>query len=733
MSLHTDPTIDQIFKFSDSSSDGLDVEPVYANKKTTNAVGDYAALRDWVTSTHTALADPSQMRAYTQIKNLALWLGLHYQSQSAATGDFKNRKGDDVSIDSHRVIVNNIYDVERNRYSKISRNQPQTKAVPGSADYDDFSGSRIADVVLKTAKKNCRQRNMVNKMLRESFIFGESWIRCIWDKDKGRVDPRWEEKVKRLGKDEKRRYFMIDGEKVLIDREKPIFIGDHALKTFLPWQVFTDLKNDPEEVEWLFTVEYVHVDALKRDYPRLRSRITAIEDGCKQLNTGTLKVETLRNHCQVFELWCRSTKYLPNGLHFKCTADVTLEAPEDNPYPRCDESEWGNIPFERLTDIDVPGRLHGYSTIQILANLQHSENQMTTMIKHLLLMMGHPKILVPAEGKIVMDELSDGSFYVKYTGGHAPSLLVPNPVPPQVVQFAEYCRDKIQKLGDLHGVSSGDLPNNVRAARAIRLLQEMEDLRATSIFGKYNDIYLALDRKLLLQTKNYRDTDKRLANLLGKGNEYLVEDFSVEDLDKNIRVELELSGMLPQQPSARAEFITEMYQQTSGQLFSQEKWVKLLGFESEQEFLDASTVSVVKAQRENDRIIKGKKVEIPEPHENHLVELREHATLLQSVNFERMPKAKQEVIKKHVKTHEYLMYLHMQVNPVFKEMVLTTCPWFPLVFKMPVDTMAQMGSPGAVQQRPEGGRQAQMVPQPQPGAAAPKQPQPENTQQQMVQ
>lgn len=692
MALHTDPTVDQLFQWSDNSRDALDIEPIYANDKLTSKADNYGKLRKWTSDLYqSGLMDSARSRAFTQVKNLALWTGLHYANQTASA-DFMSDNDDDITVDTHKVIINNIYDIERARYSKISRNIPQVKVRPKSSDYDDYVGARVGDAVLQTAKKRVKQKQKVDQMLRESFIFGESWIKTWWNKEKGEIDPRWEKLAKRLRKDEQKREMRYDGELIVVDKDHPMFIGDHDMNVRLPWSLLVDPQAMPEACEWIVFVDFIHVEALKRMYPKKEKKITAKEDGYKVFNTSSLSMEHLRNHVLVYTVFARSSRFLRNGTHYVCTDEIMLEKPCDNPAPTCEESEWGNLPVERLTDIDVPGRLFGYSTIQILANLQHSENQMTTMMKHYLMMLGHPKMLIPGEAKVEMDELSDGSFYCTYYGDQPPTLLTPNPIPPQVIQFAEYLRDRMQKLGDLHGVSSGDIPNSVRAAKAIRLLQELEDLRATSIFAKYNDLHLALDRKILKQCENYKNSDGRMVAILGKGSEYLVEDFDAEVFSKEMQVELEVSGMLPQQPSARAEFITDMYKTTNGQLFSQEKWVKLLGFENEQEFIDAVTVSVIKAQRENDMIIKGRKLDTPEPFENHITELREHMVLFQSATFRMMNKKNQEALVKHVRTHEYLVYLHMQENPMYKDMVFQTCPWYPLVFKLPQDTMAQMGS-----------------------------------------
>lgn len=696
MGTHTDPTVDQIFYYTDDARDAVDIEPIWANKKLTRSRGDFADLRKWVKETVETLSEGVAQRSRTQIKNLALWTSLHWQSQTV-DGDFINGDDEEVTVDSHKVIVNNIYDIERNRYSKISRNQPQTRVRPRNPDYDNYVGSRIGDAVLKTAKEKVKQRQKVNKMLRESFIFGESYINTWWNKDRGGFDPRWEKLAEKVEKKKlKKAYLVEDGEKLLIDIDDPIMIGQHDLKVKLPWQKILDPKVNPEDVEWDIDIDHLHIEVVKKTWPKSARQVVAEKDGFRILNTTSLALENLRNHIRVFTVTCRSTKFLPYGCRFVCTEELMLEEPEDNPLPDVEESEWGNLHFERLTDIDVPGRLFGASTIQILANLQHSENQMMTAMKHFFLMLGTPKILIPDGANVNIDELTDGSMEINYQGDIPPSMMTPNPVNPVMFQMAELFRQRMQQLGDLHGVSNGELPSNVRAAKAIRLLQELEDLRATSVFGKFNDLYLALDRKILFQTRNYKKTDKRLAMILGQGNEFLIKDFDVEVLTKDYQVTLELSGMLPQQPSARAEFITQMYQLTGGQLFEKEKWIKMLGFESENEFLDAATVAVVKAQRENDCIIEGRKIDEPMPYHNHLVELGEHKGLLQSPTFSLMSEKNQQALLDDVRTHEYHVFNHMQQNPAFKQYVFISCPWYPLVFKLPQDTMMQMAGPQGV-------------------------------------
>lgn len=703
MAFNTEPVIDELFEDTDVSPNSVCLEPIWAGKKLTDKSGDYSSLREFITGTHQQMMEPTRVLVNTMIRNLALWQGIHYRSQGLKT-DFRNAKKEDITLDSHKIIVNNIYDIERTRFSKITRNKPSTRPVPLNSDFDAEAGARVAGPVLETAKDRTKQYPKIRRMVRESFIFGESYIKTEWDRDKGELHPVWEREVRKLEKG-KSSTMVVDGEEVKISKDDPIFIGDHSLKIILPWQMWPEpvFSGEAEDVSWVFYTSYEHVEVLKR----LFNKDVPPTKDAKYLNTNSLSVEMLKDHALVYHVVARSSKFLSGGIEFKMTPDTMLMAPRDNPYPNVPASEWGNIPHERLTDIDVPGRLRGHSTIQILENLQHTENQMGTMIKHYLLLMGHPKFLLPREANVEVSDLSDKSMKIRFSGPTPPSMMVPQPVSPQIVAFWEVIRERLQKLGDLHGVSTGDLPKSVRAAKAIRLLQEIEDLRATDIFGKYNELFVAVDRKILSQMKHYTKEDGRLAYILGEGNEYLTEEFDPEVFSRHYDVKLEVNSGLPQQPSARAEFILEAWQLTNGELMSKDKLVKVLGFANEREFVDAATVSVLKSQRENDRFSEGKKVEPPRRAENHLVELREHYVLLQSAQFSRYPKGVQDNIMDHVGATEMLLWKHMRINPLMRDIVFTTVPQFPSVFNMPQETTEAVGQLGQQQQQQQVAAQVQ--------------------------
>ena len=80
-------------------------------------------------------------------------------------------------------------------------------------------------------------------MLRNAFIFGESYCFVTWNKDKGDLHPLYV-KARDMGidlnflDDEGNQIYDMDGNPMKIDPNKPIKIGDVDYTIEVPWRVY---------------------------------------------------------------------------------------------------------------------------------------------------------------------------------------------------------------------------------------------------------------------------------------------------------------------------------------------------------------------------------------------------------------------------------------------------------------------------------------------------------------
>ena len=680
-----------------------DLQPMWGEDRLKE--GNEAALMEWTRDAYEKLSQATTLRANTQIRNMAAYFSIHFRNQNIRA-DFRTQNASDLDIDSHKIVFNEFFEIVKQRVNKITKNKPTTAPVPRTNDYASKVGARVAKQVLDTLKDQIGQTRLLREAVRQAMIFGESYLWFGWDPDRGDVHPRWTEEVAKLKKNEDRKTIEIDGEKIVIDRDDPIRIGDFDIQTIEPWDLLFEAEKRPQDVEYVIRVRNEHVDKVRADYPDLAAKINPTQDA-HRFTTHLLQVESLQQHVRIYDVWHRSNKYVPNGAHFVMTDEVMLEDPKANPFSRLEESQWGNLPIEMMVDIEVDGSVHGVSTFQIIANLQRARNQFGTMINHYLLLAGHPKYMVPRQSKVNWRDLGNDGTIVEFSGTLAPQLVKNEPISSQVFQFWDMLGKKILSQGDITGVNQGELPPGVKAAKAIQLLEELENLRATDVFNRYNELVVAFDRKLLsFAADKFEEEDGRMINYLGDDKKWLVDDFDAGIFNRSYDVKLQLSSALPQTPSARMQVLLDFFQVTGGKILPMEQWIDLFDLKSEQKFVDLVTNALQVAEWENEQLIQGFTIADPRPEEDVFTHWRSHASFVQSRAFLELPDSQREKALDHLKATEWLMHEKAGQNPRAAEELLSLSR-FPLVFEMLPDRDKMVDTPGGTPIIPEGAQSGQ--------------------------
>jgi len=412
------------------------------------------------------------------------------------------------------------------------------------------------------------------------------------------------------------------------------------------------------------------------------------------------------------ELWARSSKYLPEGLYVKATPDVILDGPLGNPYPIQDGSEWGNLPLERLTDIELDGVFHGYSSFQILAPINYTLNQMWSATKSNFLQAGHVKVFVPNQGKVNISSLGNDRTVVRYNAPFKPEFGTTQTVPPETFTLLEALSSKFGQLSGVQPISKGDIPSNVRSGRAIRLLEELESLRATDVVKKSERLIVALHKKTLAVIgKFYQVDEKRLVNILGRDKQYKIDSFKASVLSKPYDIRVLPSSNLPQTPGARIAAVAELFQIPDfKQLLPIEQWADMLDLGEPGRFYDAAKAAVQKAEWENEEYVQGRIPPEPTDVDNHLVHWKTHNALIESRAFLELSPSVQESLVLDQQTHEMLMLDLAETNPAYQQELLLL-KGFPK-FYTPMPVTSPSPSPQGQQQQSQPSGQSRKQPEP---------------------
>ncbi len=683
---------------------------------------DEDELLKWCQNTVDGCVDYYGRYFITQQNNLRLYQGLHWAQLDRFSNQWPDRTGGMVRRPP-RVVINHLYDFVEQWVSRLTRYRPAVAIYPATAEEQHTEDAKISKDVLDYIWYINNIDKYNQEFVRQVKIFGESYMWITWDPNKGDLHPDWVAAQK-----QGIRVPVIDaeGNPVLSESGKELYIqkairtGDIKYEVTPPWHVFDMPCRSRDKIDWSIKRSASNIDYLKAKYPEKADKIKKDDMGLGTTFNAlySLDIGQMRDEVIVYELYHRSTEFLDKGRYIKFTRTAILENTE-LPY------EHGKIPYIYLDDIQVPDQIRGMSFFQQLFPLQHQINACASLIYKAFVLLAHPKI-VAEEGSVDINQLLNDSTVILHNGA-APHLMSMNPISMELFTYINKLEETLEKLSGIFTMSRGQAPSGVRAAKALRVLEEQEDKRAFVMATKYNEVALIENARMSLSTMGSLadDSDGRLARILGRDNDYRIRKFKAANLAKPYDVRIENSTALSQSPAARIEELTELAQVRlpPDSVITRGQFINLLDMTADEQFKDIATRASRCAMSENDDMLAGVEVASPTPDEDLITHWTVHLQQVQGRDFkERVDPVRRQNIVQHIYDTEYWMYKKAygikdsMGNPLtapnltFQAQLVQMCPNFPVYFDMPIPTpfmggaMAEENMPGAKEVMPgEGG------------------------------
>ncbi|TXH42152.1 MAG: hypothetical protein E6Q97_36230 [Desulfurellales bacterium] len=690
----------------------------------------------------------SWYRDYFQVQmdNLLLYKGVQWLNQDRYSSKILDRHGV-PNRRSPRIVLNHLSDFTEQWVSRLTRYRPAVAIFPSNTEWQDEQDARVSKMVLD----HIWYQNVIDlyfqEFARQGKIFGESFLYQYWDPMKGDLHPDYV-KVRDFNKrqavlDQYGQPIMGESGKGILKIQKPIKIGDIGYRIDAPWHWFEDPKKCKDDVEWAIRWSTVDKDYLKAKHPEKAHEISTDSGEDAVFSNYHFEIGRLKNEVIVYELFHRHSEFLETGRYIKCTKKCILENTV-LPYSH------GKLPYVKFTDIDIPDNIRGMSFFQQLFPLQHQINACASLIYKALVLFAHPKIVMP-EGSCDIQQLLNESTILSYAGGVAPTIMNNPVVPQELFSYLNKLEETAEKLSGIFSMSRGQAPSGVRAAKAMRVLEEQEDKRAFITVTKFNQSIVETAKlTLAIAGEYYDDSDGRLARVVGKDNEYEMIAFKSANLSKSYDVRVETTTALSQSTAARLEELNEMatLEFSPNSLVSREQYIALTDLGRSDEFKDIATRAVRAAKTETQQLLSGVAIPDPTADEDLITHWKIHLQIVQSIDFKmgRVPPEFKAKLIEHVTTTEWLMFKKaygimdsfgmpmVMPNEAFKQKLLVMCPEFPVYFVMPVPTMATglaggFAGPQPQEVPPAGAQEAapidanqppapdQLVPSPYPAAA----------------
>lgn len=653
--------------------DDLDSAPIdsQAAKPFVSVLNDTEEKRlKWFQAALEFLRKQGIKRTTSQRVNLAAYRGLNWGNITTRNNITRDRQGLPLNK-VERFKANFLFNLTETKVSQLSKIKPAVQVLPNSNEFQDKTAARATKKLLDHTFAQNNLDYLLQQHQRYKKIFGESYLFIEWDKNKGDIVPDFEENMPLLNE---------HGEPELDENGEPIIItrpprmGDVCFSIEAPWRVLLQRKKRFEEVEYAFRLKIYSVDELRLEYPECAEEIKA-DNSANIFDMEDLQDKRLEDEVLVWEFFHKDTQHVPGGYYAKFFNKKILE---EGPLPY----SHGDLPFDRITDIDLPDVLNGVSIYDIVMPMQNMHDNLTTLIAKNIWLCGHAKWMMP-RGAAKIEALGNDNTIVQYQGPVAPQLVQSQQNSPEVYKYRDQLRVEMGELFGVHPVSTGNPPTGVTAAVALQFLNEQESERASSEIAKHNMAVENIAKKTLAVMGDFYDyDDERLVKILGKDNEYQIKYFDMANLEKAYDVKVNISTALPDSKAGRTERIFQAMQYNR-EMLPPERWAELLELGAVDKMNSLITESIKAAESENEDLVEGVDVAPPEEWEEHIQHWHAHVKRLQSRSFkEELEPDFRAAFIEHIKAHEYLMTEKAKANPKFSA-ELAQLSQFPLFYSDP--------------------------------------------------
>lgn len=604
---------------------------------------------EWFKNTYPILEKMSETRILTFANNL-LW----YTGEFEKTMEYRLVvPGQGERVLSRRTlprIFNHLFDITEQRVSQMSRYKPDFDVLPTNKEEVDRAMSKLVKLCLQAISRRAQMDFIMQEVERWTAVFGECLISVDWNKNIG--DKKSKKSLER--------------------------VGDVELCLKSPWTYLPAPKRRYQDVDWAIDLqEILHVEEARSRYG---SKIEP--DG--RAGVFTFDSEILpksKDEVVVYRLIQLPSEFIPSGNISYFVDGKLVQEEEEYPYSH------NEFPWERLTDIDVPGRLFPISFYHHLQPVQHVYNRLTSVMVRNALLVGHPHILNPRGSGVSREAFGNGPTEIAYNpvGGLKPEMVTFPSIPQEFFQLRSEVKQELGQIAGSQNALRGNPPSGTRAASMLRWFEEQQEQRLSTTILKHNEfIRRCFWKAASLVGDYYPKTGKeRLIRVLGKENEYTIKPFISGDVKLSSEYDVVIlnAAGFSNTMSGRLEeisLITQIEKDKQMQILTPQEVADVLEAKNPQKAYDILTSAQKSANIYNEKFLAGEPVPEPKPYWDLIVHWRTLRILMNSPQWEDVEQAKKDAAEIHLMMLEDLLSQQAVKSPAIAQQ-LTTMD-FPTVF-----------------------------------------------------
>lgn len=536
---------------------------------------------------------------------------------------------------NHRVF-NHIAPIVETRLAKFSRIQPNVYVRPKTDSDKDVDNAQLVEKFIEGVFGRTNVWQVTKKVNTWSEVCGSGFFKVIWDNNGG----------KNLGE--------INGEQV--------YEGDVKILAVSPFEIYPDslYTENVEDCLSIIHARAVNVNVIKQKYG---VELQGKEIGVFSLNKSDYpfinsenKKESVKNSVIVIEKYEKPSLEYPNGRLIIVAEDKLLYYGE-LPYINGENGQRG-YPFVKQDCINSAGNFFGISVVERLIPVQRAFNAVKNR-KHEFLNRLSMGIMTVEDGAIDTEELAEdglspGKILIYRQGSKAPEMLNEINMPSDFNEEETKLISEFVIISGVPDISSSTQYSQIRSGSALELLVEQDNERLVFTAEAIRNSYLEVAKKIVnlyaqftadMRAVSYKDETGKTHTVYADKEVLLSDDVYLDSENEMLYTNAQ-----------KKEMIFKLYE--SGLLFDEqgrlrtstkEKILTMLGYKDLDYKKGISRLQEEKAQKENDRLLKGI-IEVDEFDDDN-VHIDEHTRYVLS-EYERLSKEQKQRFSNHVNAHK---------------------------------------------------------------------------------
>lgn len=648
---------------------------------------------DWFRECSYGLTEYFRPLFREQKANLAFFIGagVNPNWSSPYTQIYANTS--DIFSSTEQIFINDLYRLVMDQVTQIVSHELVPDVLPNSEDYSDKVCCNVVKDWLESMSYTLGMEEWRFKLEVQRKIFGESFAIVMWNSQIGDIHPLAKKYV-----DED--IDMVDEEgkpisdlgNVPVKIRKNMRIGDIEIINPMPWDVILDPQINNKESNWVYWVEYLDIDFLKKKYPKYSWDTKTNRGPDTQYDFFTNSEKENPNKRKIYYLYHRSHEFMPEG-RFIIASDDHVLVNEPITTPTIINNQ--DLPIVHFKDLDLGMGNRGSPILfRNCKNLSDANNRITNQIYNNL-EMESPKMFVHESSGVDAQRMPNGTTAIEWHGNHKPTIETPNTNTSSIFNFQQLIEKSMDQVALQNALVKGETPN--AQLDSFVSLQYFEDLRtqlaAPAIKGHIRCMEQLYRLMITIAKDKYKPEDGRLIKILGKHNTYQLKYFDPINLQKSYDVHISTTGNLANSKAARTQMLISIKREFPDML-TNEVFLDMLGLSHSKKFMNAITAAVSSAESENQDMMSGKEIMSPTRFEDLIAHWDMHRIPMQTGDFKQSPDEVKDIFIGHVAATEKLMFEQAAENPIFGKK-LETLRQFPMFYTpRPVNEPIPQPPPG---------------------------------------